>query len=55
MRKLYIQVVSRLVVTVEEGVSLSEIMDTMALDTNDSELVQIEETTIEDYEILDSK
>jgi hypothetical protein len=55
MRKVYLQVVVRLVITVDEGVSMSDAMDTMAFETNEPQLVQIEESSIENYEITDSK
>jgi hypothetical protein len=55
MRKVYLQVVVRLVITVDEGISMDDVMDTMALETCEPQMVQVEESTIEHYEVTDSK
>ena len=56
MRKVKIKLHINLSFSVDEGVELSEVIDEMEyqfVDTTDS--ATIEDATIEDYEILDSK
>jgi hypothetical protein len=55
MRKVYLQVVVRLIITVDEGTTMEDAIDTMAFESNEPQLVQVEESTIENYEITDSK
>ena len=55
-RKVYVEVTSRLIVEMDEGIEVSNVIDEMDYDFNSqTEGADIVDTTIEGYEITDSK
>lgn len=55
-RKVYVEVTSRLIVEMDEGIEVSNVIDEMDYDFNSqTEGADIVDTTIESYEITDSK
>ena len=55
-RKVYVTVTTRLIMRVEEGVEIDDVISDMDYDfTSNTEGANIESTEIDDYDISDSK
>ena len=55
-RKVYVNVTTRLIIRVDEGSSVNEVLENMDYSfTSDSDNADIQETEILDWEIVDSK
>jgi hypothetical protein len=56
LRKVYATITLKVIMTVEEGTDISEVLSEMEYDLNPStENVVFEDTYMDDYEITDSK
>lgn len=56
MRKMYINITTKVIVEVEEGVSLNETIDNLELDFNSTdEKIEVIDSQIDDFELTDSK
>lgn len=56
MRKVYIKVEVRLIVNMDDGIQVSDLIENMDYDmTSQTEGADITETEIRDYEVMDSK
>ena len=56
MRKVFVDVKVRLIINQDDGVETSEILDEMEYEFTDTTgKADIVDTTIEDYEVVDSK
>ena len=55
-RKVYINVVTRLIINADDGVEIDEVMENMDYDfTSNSDGADVEDTEIRDWNITDSK
>ena len=56
MRKVYVSVTTRLIIQMEEGIEVSDVIEDMAYDFNsNTEGADIVDTEIREHEVLDSK
>lgn len=56
MRKVYVELKVKLVIEMEEGMEVGEVIDDMDYDFNsNSDNAEIVDSTIEDFEVQDSK
>ena len=56
MRKVYVEVKLRLIVTMDEGINLDDVMNDMEYDFTSCTLdAAIDDTELEDWEVTDSK
>lgn len=55
-RKVYVSVTARLIIRVDEGVDITEVLSEMDYDfTSQTDGANIEDTEIQDWEVTDSK
>lgn len=55
MRKIYLQITARVVVTVDENVTVEDIVSNLGIESIDEGLTLVEDYSIQDYEVTDSK
>ena len=56
MRKVYVRVVTRLIIEAEEGVDISDVISDMDYDfTSQTDNAEVIDTEIQDHEVTDSK
>ena len=56
MRKVYVEIKSRVIINMDEGVEVSDVIEEMDYDfTSQTEGADIVDTEIRDYEVTDSK
>ena len=56
MRKIYVKVITRLIIRADDGVDVSEVLENMDYDfSSQTDGADIEDTEIKDWEVLDSK
>lgn len=56
MRKAYVEVKTRLILNMDEGVEVSEVLENMDYDfTSTTDGADVEDTEIRDWEVTDSK
>jgi len=53
-RKVYIEIKTRLVINMDEGVEVSEVMENISFNSTDDR-ADVEDTEIIDWEVTDSK
>ena len=56
MRKVYVNVKTRLIIEMDEGIEVAEVLDNMDYNfTSNNDEAEITDTEIKDYEVIDSK
>ena len=54
-RKVYIDIKVRAIISIDEDMEVSEVMDDIELNFNDGDGYEIEDTALENYTVTDSK
>jgi hypothetical protein len=56
MKKVYVNVKTRLIIEMDEGIEVAEVLDNMDYNfTSNNDEAEITDTEIKDYEVIDSK
>ena len=56
MRKVYVEVVSRIIINMDEGIEVSDVIDEMDYSFNSqTQGADIVDSEIQDFEVMDSK